>query len=88
MAKKGRVKEAQDKAAKVGFQKKKLYVSTCSLSKDKVSRAAKKALTDSDSIENEGVMDNLMEALKTGSAFSRDHKRKRTARPSGGLLDI
>ena len=28
----------------------------------------------------EGVMDSLMEALKTGSAFSRDQKRKRAAR--------
>ena len=31
----------------------------------------------------EGVMDSLMEALKTGSAFSRDQKRKRAARPAG-----
>merc|ERR1712058_1430 len=29
------------------------------------------------------VMDSLMEALKTGSAFSRDQKRKRAARPAG-----
>ena len=29
-------------------------------------------------------MDSLMEALKTGSAFSRDQKRKRAARPAGG----
>jgi len=28
-------------------------------------------------------MDSLMEALKTGSAFSRDQKRKRAARPAG-----
>ena len=34
----------------------------------------------------EGVMDSLMEALKTGSAFSRDQKRKRAARPAGGEL--
>ena len=35
----------------------------------------------------EGVMDSLMEALKTGSAFSRDEKRKKTARPAGGQFD-
>ena len=87
MAKKGRAKEAQDKVAKVGFQIKINFINIF-LIKSKVSRAAKKALTDIDSSENEGVMDNLMEALKTGSAFSRDHKRKRAARPSGGLLDI
>lgn len=28
-------------------------------------------------------MDSLLEALKTGSAFSRDQKRKRAARPAG-----
>ena len=32
----------------------------------------------------EGVMDSLMEALKTGSAFNRDQKRTRAARPAGG----
>lgn len=46
--------------------------------------AKKKALVDFNSEGNqEGVMDSLMEALKTGSAFSRDQKRKRAARPAG-----
>ena len=35
----------------------------------------------------EGVMDSLMEALKTGSAFSRDQKRKRAARWKIAFLD-
>ena len=47
--------------------------------------AKKKALVDFNSEGNqEGVMDSLMEALKTGSAFSRDQKRKRAARYEGG----
>ena len=29
------------------------------------------------------VMEDLLRALKTGSAFSRDQKRKRAARPAG-----
>jgi len=46
--------------------------------------AKKKALVDFNSEGNqEGVMDSLMEALKTGQAFSRDQKRKRAARPAG-----
>ncbi|XP_037088136.1 protein diaphanous-like isoform X2 [Pollicipes pollicipes] len=31
----------------------------------------------------EGVMDSLMEALQSGSAFSRDQRKKRPARPAG-----
>ena len=30
------------------------------------------------------VVDCLLEALKTGSAFSREEKRKRQCRPEGG----
>ena len=54
--------------------------------KERADRAAKKkAIVDFESEGNqEGVMDSLMEALKTGSAFSRDQKRKRAARPAGG----
>ena len=54
--------------------------------KERAERAAKKkAIVDFDSEGNqEGVMDSLMEALKTGSAFSRDQKRKRAAWPAGG----
>ena len=55
--------------------------------KERAGRAAKKkAIVDFESEGNqEGVMDSLMEALKTGSAFNRDQKRKRgPARPAGG----
>ena len=34
--------------------------------------------------DQEGVMDSLLEALKTGSAFNRDQKRKRAPRAAGG----
>merc|ERR1719220_2283898 len=33
--------------------------------------------------DQEGVMDSLLEALKTGSAFNRDQKRKRAPRAAG-----
>jgi len=67
-AKLGRAREAREKAEK-----------------ERADRAAKKkALVDFTAEGNqEGVMDSLMEALKTGSAFSRDQKRKRAARPAG-----
>jgi len=53
--------------------------------KERIERAAKKrALVDFNAPDDqEGVMDSLLEALKTGSAFSRDQKRKRAARPAG-----
>jgi len=53
--------------------------------KERSDRAAKKrALVDFNADDNqEGVMDSLLEALKTGTAFSRDQKRKRAARPAG-----
>ena len=48
----------------------------------------KSALVDMAMEDNQsGVMDCLMEALKTGDAFSREHRRKRPARPAGGLFD-
>merc|ERR1712156_426271 len=55
--------------------------------KERSDRAAKKrALVDFNADDNqEGVMDSLLEALKTGTAFSRDQKRKRAARPAGGV---
>jgi len=34
--------------------------------------------------DQEGVMDTLMESLLTGTAFTREHKRKREPRPVGG----
>ena len=38
--------------------------------------------------EESGVMDSLLEALKTGTAFSRDCQRKKNARLAGGKLNI
>ncbi|XP_043487142.1 protein diaphanous isoform X3 [Polistes fuscatus] len=57
---------------------------------EKAARAArKKALVDMNAHDTqEGVMDSLMEALRTGSAFSRpDQRRKRQTRIAGGTLD-
>ncbi|XP_011879316.1 PREDICTED: protein diaphanous isoform X2 [Vollenhovia emeryi] len=56
---------------------------------EKAARAARKrALVDMNAHETqEGVMDSLMEALQTGSAFSRpDQRRKRPTRVAGGKL--
>ena len=49
-------------------------------------QAKKKALVDFNAPDDqEGVMDSLLEALKTGSAFNRDAKRKRAPpRAAGG----
>ena len=62
-------------------------VNYCILYQERLDRAAKKrALVDINAEDNqEGVMDSLLEALKTGTAFSRDQKRKRAARPAGGI---
>ena len=56
--------------------------------KERAERAAKKkAIIDFNAPDDqEGVMDSLLEALKTGSAFNRDAKRKRPPRPAGGKL--
>ena len=53
--------------------------------KEKAERAEKRqALVDFNAPDNqEGVMDSLLEALKTGSAFNRDQKRSRPARAAG-----
>jgi diaphanous 2 len=53
--------------------------------KERAARAEKKkALVDFNAPDDqEGVMDSLLEALKTGSAFNRDQKRKRQ-RATGG----
>jgi len=46
--------------------------------------AKKKALIDIDAEgDQEGVMDSLLEALKTGSAFNREKQRKRQPRVTG-----
>lgn len=57
---------------------------------EKAARAARKrALVDMNAHETqEGVMDSLMEALQTGSAFSRpDQRRKRPTRVAGGKFN-
>merc|ERR1712113_808794 len=53
--------------------------------RERAERAAKKkALVDFNAPDDqEGVMDSLLEALKTGSAFNRDQKRKRPPRAAG-----
>jgi len=53
--------------------------------KEKAERNTKKlALVNFATDDNQsGVMDCLLEALKTGSAFSRDGRKKRQARPAG-----
>ena len=53
--------------------------------RERAERAAKKkALVDFNAPDDqEGVMDSLLEALKTGSAFNRDGKRNRK-RATGG----
>jgi len=53
--------------------------------RERAERAEKKrALVDFNAPDDqEGVMDSLLEALKTGSAFNRDQKRKRAPRAAG-----
>ena len=58
---------------------------------EKAARAERKrALVDMNAHETqEGVMDSLMEALQTGSAFSRpDQRRKRQQRAAGGKSSL
>ncbi|XP_023337546.1 protein diaphanous isoform X3 [Eurytemora carolleeae] len=63
-----RVREAREKAEKVRTE----------------NNARKRALVDFNAPDDqEGVMDSLLEALKTGTAFSRDQKRKRAPRAAG-----
>ena len=58
--------------------------------KERAERAAKKrALVDFNAPDDqEGVMDSLLEALKTGSAFNREQKRKRPPRAAGGTTHL
>ena len=69
-AKQARAKEAREKQER-----------------ERAERAEKKrALVDFNAPDDqEGVMDSLLEALKTGSAFNRDQKRKRAPRAAGGM---
>jgi diaphanous 2 len=58
---------------------------------EKMERAARKLalgkITDGNSTQ-EGVMDSLLEALQTGSAFSRDQRRKRPKGIPGGINEF
>merc|ERR1719259_262311 len=67
-AKQARAKEAREKQER-----------------ERAERAEKKrALVDFNAPDDqEGVMDSLLDALKTGSAFNRDQKRKRAPRAAG-----
>ena len=58
--------------------------------RERAERAAKKkALVDFNAPDDqEGVMDSLLEALKTGSAFNRDQKRKRQRATGGKTFSI
>lgn len=51
--------------------------------------ARKKALIDMNTYQTqEGVMDSLLEAIQSGSAFTRDQRRKRAnPRVAGGLFN-
>lgn len=73
-------REAEEKARRAKEAREKAEL-------EKAERAARKrALVDMSATQTqEGVMDSLLEALQTGSAFSRDQKRKRGGpRPVGG----
>ena len=82
-----RAREAREKADKV-FIHTRYGVAYEHIIKEKADRNSKKlALVDLAMDDNQsGVMDCLLEALKTGTAFSRDGRRKRQARPAGGNL--
>ena len=73
-------REAEEKARRAKEAREKAEV-------ERAERTArKKALVDMNAAQTqEGVMDSLLEALQTGSAFSRDQRRKRAGpRPTGG----
>ena len=56
--------------------------------RERQERAAKKrALVDfNEAGDQEGVMDSLLQALSSGSAFNREQKRKRAPRAAGGKI--
>ncbi|CAG0878556.1 unnamed protein product, partial [Darwinula stevensoni] len=56
------------------------------MEQEKAERVAKrKALVDMNADDDqEGVMDNLLQALQSGAAFAREQKRKRQSRPGPG----
>lgn len=82
------IKEAKkdnDKERELEEKKEKAKLAKEKADKERQEREArKKALIDMNPSETqEGVMDSLLEALQTGSAFSREQKKKR-GRPAGG----
>ncbi|KAK5638990.1 hypothetical protein RI129_013285 [Pyrocoelia pectoralis] len=74
-----------EKEREVDEKNRKAKVAREKAEKEKQERAARKrAIIDMNPSETqEGVMDSLLEALQTGSAFSREQKRKRGPRPAG-----
>ncbi|KAK9884199.1 hypothetical protein WA026_005154 [Henosepilachna vigintioctopunctata] len=78
-------KRDNDKEREVAEKREKARLAKEKADKEKKEREARnKALIDMNPSETqEGVMDSLLEALQTGSAFSREQKRKRAHRPAG-----
>ena len=89
MVKREKVKNVKDLSLKVC----KIHINICHnqnqnsvYAQEKPAKDVKVAYKMTETSGDEGVMDNLMEALKDGTAFSRDQKRRKP-RPSGGLSD-
>lgn len=74
------MREAEEKSRRAREAREKAEVERA----DRVAR--KRALVDMNTAQaQEGVMDSLLEALQSGSAFSRDQRRKRAGpRAAGG----
>lgn len=77
-----KVREAEEKSRRAREAREKAEVERA----DRVAR--KRALVDMNTAQaQEGVMDSLLEALQSGSAFSRDQRRRRPGqRPAGGKI--
>lgn len=75
-----KVRETEEKSRRAREAREKAEVERA----DRVAR--KRALVDMNTPQTqEGVMDSLLEALQSGSAFSRDQRRRRPGqRPAGG----
>ncbi|XP_044261332.1 protein diaphanous isoform X1 [Tribolium madens] len=78
-------KKDNDKERELLEKKEKARLAKEKAERERMEReASKRALIDMNPKETqEGVMDSLLEALQTGSAFSREQKRKRACRPAG-----
>lgn len=74
-----KIKEAEEKSRRAREAREKTEM-------ERHERAArKKALIDMNAGTQEGVMDSLLEALQSGTAFTREQRRKRNVpRPAGG----